>query len=167
MKAIWNYQRAFSLFLSGLMAFGTISCYSRRQIQPSRLSRINIETLQFIVVDPDAPRTNMWLLSSVKIEETALNATLEAASPKFIQKISSIKSNFERRAHQDMVLLYVDPSIVKTYNSGLNTRLEFRHITRIEVFERDGGKDIGLALGGVVAVAGLVGGIFLLTFRPD
>lgn len=141
------------------MVVSTLGCYSRHRMQTSRLSKVaGIEGLEFVLLDPSSPLTNIWLLSNPTFEKNALAGRLDRASVGLGMQIASIRSNADMRASQDLVLLYVSPTVAKSLPDTLSTRLEYRHITKIEVFEPDAGKVVALALAitGGMAVVGLV-----------
>ncbi|MEO6040194.1 MAG: hypothetical protein ABIQ93_17400, partial [Saprospiraceae bacterium] len=121
-----------------------------------------------IVLDPNAPATNMWLLSNVKIEETWISARVDRAKPAFVQQFHF----FNKNDHRNDILLHVKPEITKTYGDTLSTRLNFADITKIEVFELNAGKTVGLVLGaavaiGVVVVAIACGCPYVYTETPE
>ncbi|MCC6281458.1 MAG: hypothetical protein IT262_12705 [Saprospiraceae bacterium] len=155
MKTIRYFQRPVALLLLLVMAFGTLNCYSRRQMRTSRLSQINTKPLTFIAIDSSAPTTRMWALSNVKMEATALTARFDRASPALTKEIATIHKNGQNARHTDHVLIYVNPPTITAYGDTLTTRLDFAKISKVEVFKFDGGKTIGLAfaiVGGVAAV---------------
>ena len=162
MKTIRHYQQVFALFFAGLMVLGITGCYSRRQIQTSRLSRISAKSLQYIVVDPGAPQTAMWLLSNVITEDAVLIASIERATPEFVQKFYASG----KKGHRNYALLYVRPEVIKTYtDTPGSTRLNFTDITRIEVVEPDAGKVVGLVLACIAFAAGVGSVIILSTLK--
>lgn len=154
MKNIRIFRQPLSFFLTLLMISGTLSCYSRRQMQKTKLSTVDISQLHFVIVDSRTPASNMWLLSKVEMGETALSARIDRASPDFAQEIATINSNSEMAAHQNLVLFYVDSAIIKTYKEGPKMSLAYSDIIKIEVFKPDAAKIIGLVLGGIAATFG-------------
>ncbi len=133
------------------MALGTMSCYSRRPMQTSRLPELSFQDLQFIVMDPQKPMTNMWLLSKVKVEERWISARVDRATPAFVQQFYALKN----KGHRNQVLLHIEPEMAKTYGDTLSTRLTFADITKIEVFEPDAGKTFGVVLGSMAGAAAI------------
>ncbi len=158
MKAIRIFQRSLSLFLVFVMVGSALSCYSRRQMPTARLNKVDIEQLEFFALDPSAPDLNVWVLSNVKIEAAGLSARFDRASKPLIREIATIHRNADKRRNQNRVLVYVHPATVKTYGDTLTARLAYTDISKIEVFEPDAGKTIGLALGivGGLAAVGFV-----------
>ncbi len=154
MNTIRHYHQTFSLLLVLLMAFSTMSCYSKRKLQSSRLSKLSLQELRFIVMDPNTPKTNMWLLSNVEVKEKILSARVDRATPTFVQQFYALN----KKGHRHDVLLHVKPEITNAYGDTLSTHLNFADITKIQVFEPDAGKVVGLVLASVV----VAGAAFLL-----
>ncbi|MBC7775024.1 MAG: hypothetical protein H7246_06250 [Phycisphaerae bacterium] len=157
MNPIRLSQRPLALFLACLVALSSLSCYSRNRMQSSRLPKIqNIQGLEFLLIDASAPISNVWLLSRPKFEQNALSARLDRATEAFGQRIASIRTNGDRKASKDLVLIYITPKTAMALADTLTTRLDYKEITRIEVFEPDAGKVVGtilLGLGGCAALS--------------
>ena len=135
----------------------SFSCYSRYKMQPSRLPKVqDIKGLEFILLDTSAPISNVWLLSRANFEQDALFARIDRASEAFGQRIALISTNAERKASQDLVLIYISPELAMSLADTVTTRIDYKNITKIEVFEPDAGKVIGsilLGLGGCAAIS--------------
>ncbi len=154
MHPIRLFQRPFALFLAILIASSSLSCYSRYNMQSSRLPKIqHLKGLEFVLIDSSAPISNVWVLSNPKFEEEALFARLDRASEAFGARIASISTNADRKASQDLVMIYINPSVASTLADTLTTRLEYKNINKIEVFEPDAGKVVGIVLGGITGCA--------------
>ena len=141
------------------MLLSSLCCYSRQQMHSSRLRQINsLEGLKFVLLDAGSPVTNVWRVSNPKFEQNALTGRLDRASVDLGVQIASVHSNADQQANKDLVLIYLSPVAAKSLPDTLSARLEYKDITRIEVFEPDAGKTIGLALGiaGGLALIGLV-----------
>jgi len=156
MNPIRIFQRPFALFLAFLMAMTSLSCYSRRQVQSTRLPKIqNLKGLQFVLIDVSAPISNVWKLSNPKFEQDVFSARLDRASEAYGTKIASIKKNNDRAAYKDVVLLYLNANKAKDLPDTLSTRISYTDLTKIEVFEADAGKTVGGILLGIGCLAGL------------
>jgi len=157
MNPIRLSQRPLALFLACLMALSSFSCYSRYKMQSSRLPKIkSIKGLEFVLLDTSAPITNVWLLSKTNFEQDALSARLDRASEAFGLRIASINTNGDRKASKDLVLIYINPNVAMSLADTLTTKLDYKDITKIEVFEPDAGKVVGsilIGLGGCAALS--------------
>lgn len=150
MNPIRHFQHPLALFLAFLVAVSSLSCYSRVRMNNSRLSKIkNIKGLEFLIIDSSAPISNVWLMSNPKFEQEKLTARLDRASEAFGERIVSISSNAERKASRDLVLIYISPTIAKSFADTLTTQLDYKHISKIEVFEPDAGKVVGIIFAGI------------------
>ena len=159
MYPIRLFQRPLALLLASVMLLSSLCCYSRQQMHSSRLRQINsLEGLKFVLLDAGSPVTNVWRVSNPKFEQNALTGRLDRASVDLGVQIASVHSNADQQANKDLVLIYLSPVAAKSLPDTLSARLEYKDITRIEVFEPDAGKTIGLALGiaGGLALIGLV-----------
>ncbi len=157
MNPIRLSQRPLALLLACLVALSSLSCYSRNRMNSSRLPKIqNIQGLEFVLLDASAPISNVWLLSHPNFEKEALSARLDHATEAFGQRIVSIRTNGDRKASKDLVLIYITPMAAKALADTMTTRLDYKEITKIEVFEPDAGKVVGtilLGLGGCAALS--------------
>jgi|GEM_PF-992465 len=148
MNLIRLLQRPLVFFLLSLMVLSTMSCYSRYQLEKSRLPKIaGIEGLQFVLLDASSPVTNVWLISAPKFTKNTLTARLDRASAQVGQQINAIRSSADKRANKDLVLIYLNSTVAKSLPDTLSTQLEYKNIPKIEVFEPDAGKGVLLALG--------------------
>lgn len=154
MHPIRLFQRPLALLLAILIASSSLSCYSRYGMQSSRLPKIqNLKGLEFVLIDSSAPISNVWVLSNPKFEEEALFARLDRASEAFGARIASISTNADRKASQDLVMIYISSTIASSLPDTLTTRLEYKNISKIEVFEPDAGKVVGIVMGGIAGCA--------------
>ncbi len=141
-------QRPLAFFLVSLMLLSTMSCYSRYQLEKSRLPKLaDIEGLRFILLDASSPVTNVWLISKAKFTTNTLTARLDRAPAELGQRINAIRSSADKRANQNLVLIYLNSKVAKSLPDTMSTQLEYKNITKIEVFEPDAGKAVLLALG--------------------
>lgn len=126
-------------------------------MRSSRLPKVqHIEGLEFILLDASAPISNVWVLSNAKFGQDALSARLDRATEALGSHIASINSNADRKASKDLVLIYINSLAAKSLSDTMTTTLDYKHITKIEVFEPDAGKLIVgclMALGGLSAIA--------------
>ncbi|TNE52922.1 MAG: hypothetical protein EP344_15225 [Bacteroidetes bacterium] len=156
MKTIQYFRLPLASFLVLLMITTTLSCYSRRPLQKTRLSTYSLENKELIAIDAAAPESKMWLLSNVVMEDDALTAHFFKLSPDYIKNIASINTNIEKGANRNKVLLYVNPSTAQTFTDAFDARLEFSDLSKIEVFKSDGVKVTFAVIGGVIVLGALL-----------
>ena len=162
MQVLRRCPSALALLLV-LTAIGSIlGCYSRRQMATTRLTKIDIRELEFLVLDGTMPKRQVWVLSNLIIGEQALSARFDRASVPLIRQISDIRSNADLEGNRHRVLIYLRPSAVKISGDTSITRLDYHNVAKIEVFEPDAGKTVGVALAITVGSAIAVGLITLL-----
>lgn len=150
MHPIRFFQRPIGLFLALLIASSSLSCYSKYQMRTSRLPKVqNLQGLEFVVIDSSAPISNVWVVSNPKFEEEAMYAQFNRASEAFGARIASINTNADRKASQNLVMIYINSSTASSFSDTLATRLDYKNISKIEVFEPDAGKVVGIVLGGI------------------
>ncbi len=159
MKQFRLLRQPLAGFLIFLILSTTLSCYSRRTMAASRLTKISPENLEFIVINSAAPERDMWVLSATVFQDSALEARFDRASAEFVKKIRSIRTNGDRGANQNKVLVYVNAPVAQAFSDTFTARLDYRDITRIEVFEPDAGKVVATifaVLGGIALFAIIV-----------
>ena len=149
-------RRPLAFFLALLIAVSSLSCYSRAQIKPTRLPKIkDISDLQILLIDSSAPISNMWIVSEPKFETNALSGQLTKSSEGFATRINTIRTNSDRIASKNMVLIYLSPTMAKSMKDSVPSSIDYKHITKIEVFEPDAGKVVLTILTGLIGIAAI------------
>lgn len=154
---------------------GLFGCYSQRELNNARLNVIPLDSLHFYAVTPPANQKDtyqllgsidlspkalpagMWALQGVKTDSTALAAHFKRVDRAFMQQFFDKK----KRQHQEDVLIHVSPETAAAWKDSAWITLPFAQIVRIEVFEYDAGKTVGLVLGTLVGTAGVMAAIVL------
>jgi hypothetical protein len=151
--------RPFLLFFA--LAFASNCAFYQRYPMPEgRLAKIKTDDLSFYLVDAAHPKTKVWHLSDCRVEPTAVTGFVSRLSEVEASEATYFGSRPEARGRKNDVLIFVKPQFVFSLPDTATMRIPNEQLEKIEVYELNYSKSIGLPL---ATLTGLLTLLYFIT----
>lgn len=123
--------------------------YQRYPLAKSRLAKIPLENLSFYVIDSAHPLTKMWYVSDFKFEPKVMHCHLTKMAEVEAMEISMVRNRQDAKNSRNEVLLFAKPQFAMTLADTATMTINYEQFDKIEVYEINHGKTVGVVLASV------------------
>ncbi len=149
------------LILAFALLVSSIACskYQRYPLPLDRLEKVDVDYLQYYLVDAAHPLTKVWRMSDCKIGPQEIDCRLTKLTANEAAEISLVRGNRDARASKNDVLFYADPRFALALQDTGTQKIHTGQLEKIEVFELNHLKTYGTPL---LSITGFICLLFLL-----
>lgn len=148
MKLLYPHRRPLAWLLLFLFVSFQAACiyYHRYPLSKERLPKINAQNLSFYLMDASRPASRAWYVSSYSFGQQSMNCFLAKISEAEALEVNVTRNNADARNSRDQVLLYMKPQFAIGLGDTATLTIPYEQLEKIEVYEVDYGKTIGIIL---------------------
>jgi hypothetical protein len=146
------------LFLLTALLVATQGCafYQRYPMPEYRLAKIQTEGLSFYLIDPAHQKTRVWYLSDCRVEAAAVTGFVSRLSETEATEVMYFGSRPQARGRKNDVLIFVKPQFAHGLPDTATLRIPNEQLEKIEVYELNYSKSIGIPLATLTGLTALL-----------